>query len=182
MPLSRCARSARALTALAALAFALLGTLSLAPIASADGGLVMTAHALLQGHARAGSWFAIAIDVQNAGPTVTGELRIAGGLDSRTRFGTPVELATGSRKEYLLYAQPPTFGGSMTVQLATGTTVVAEAKVAVALHDQTQLVVGIVAENPAKVVGEINLLPSSSGGQAVLVPLTPADLPERIQA
>ena len=59
-----------------------------AAAASGDG-LTMTARALLQGHVRAGSWFAIAIDVENAGPTVTGELRIAGGADSRTRFGTP---------------------------------------------------------------------------------------------
>ena len=29
------------------------------------------------------------------------------GADSKTRFGTPVELATGSRKTYILYAQPP---------------------------------------------------------------------------
>lgn len=101
MPLPRFARSGRVMSALAATAFILLGVLPLAPVASADDGLSMTAHALLQGHARAGSWFAIAVDVQNAGPTVTGELRIAGGPDSRTRFGTPVELATGSRKEYL---------------------------------------------------------------------------------
>ena len=38
----------------------------------------------------------------------------------------------------------------MTVQLVSGDTVVAEAKVAIALHDQTQLVVGVVSENPAK--------------------------------
>ena len=85
--------------------------------ASAADGLKMDAHALLQGHVRAGSWFGIAVDLQNDGPTVTGELRISGGADSRTRFGTPVELATGSRKQYVLYALPPTFGGNMTVEL-----------------------------------------------------------------
>jgi hypothetical protein len=54
--------------------------------------------------------------------------------------------------------------------------------VAVALHDQTQLVVGVVAENPAKVVGQLDLLPNQNGVQPVIVTLTPADLPERIQA
>jgi hypothetical protein len=153
------------------------------PAVSAAGeGLTMAAHALLQGHVRTGSWFSVAVDLENAGPTVTGELRISGGVDSRTRFGTPVELATGSRKQYLLYAQPPTFGGAMTVQLVSGDTVVAEAKVAIALHDQLQLVVGVVSENPAKVVGELDLLPSQNGTPPTIVPLSAGDLPERVQA
>ena len=131
----------------------------------------MDAHALLQGHVRAGSWFGIAVDLQNDGPTVAGELRISGGADSRTRFGTPVELATGSRKQYLLYALPPTFGGNMTVELVSGSKVVATSKVAIALHDQTQLVVGLVAENPARLVGQLDLLPNQNGLAPVIVPL-----------
>ena len=133
-------RIAGLLATLAVLAAALL-----VPVASASAadGLTMDARALLQGHVRAGSWFAIAIDLANAGPTVTGELRIAGGVESRTRFGTPVELATGSRKQYLLYALPPQFGGNMTVELVSDGQVVAKAPVAIALHDQSQLVVGL---------------------------------------
>ncbi len=169
-------------TALGALAAALilLGLLPALPVAAT--GLTMEAHALVQGHVRAGAWFAVAVDVANGGPTVTGELRIAGGSDSRTRFGTPVELATGSRKEYLLYALPPTFGGNMTVELVTGDTQVAKATVAIALHDQSQLVVGVVAENPGRIVGQLDLLPSQNGSPATIVPLLPADLPERLQA
>jgi hypothetical protein len=168
--------------ALAAALFVLAMLPLSASTASADGGLTMQAHALLQGHARTGSWFAIAVDLENAGPTVTGELRIAGGTDSRTRFATPVELATGSRKEYLLYALPPTFGGNMTVELVSGNQSVASAKVAIALHDQGQLVVGVVSENPARIVGQLDLLPSQNGLQATIVPLSVADLPERLQA
>jgi hypothetical protein len=159
----------------------LAGLLAPASVAAADG-LSMSARAMLQGHVRQGNWFAVAVDVENAGPTVNGEVRITGGVDSRTRFGVPVELATGSRKQLLLYAQPPTFGGTMKVQLVDGDTVLAESKVAIALHDAGQLVVGVVAENPAKVVGEIKLLPSAAGMPSVVVPLTPADLPERVQA
>ncbi len=156
----------------------------LIPVASASAadGLKMDARALMQGHVRAGSWFAVAVDLQNDGPPIDGELRISGGLDSRTRFGTPVELATGSRKEYLLYALPPTFGGNMTVELVSGGQVIAKTPVAVALHDQTQLVVGLVAENPARLVGELDLLPNQNGIAPVIVPLSIADLPERVQA
>ena len=59
---------------------------------------------------------------------------------------------------------------------------VATSEVAVALHDQTQLVVGVVAENPAKLVGQLDLLPNQTGVRPVIVPLSPADLPERIEA
>ena len=151
------------------------------PALAADG-LKIDAHVLMQGHVRAGSWFGIAVNLQNDGPTVTGELRISGGTDSRTRFATPVELATGSRKQYVLYALPPAFGGNMTVELVDGSKVVATAKVAIALHDQTQLVVGLVAENPARLVGQLDLLPNQNGLAPVIVPMTTADLPERVQA
>ena len=181
MPLPQLARTSRAALSLAAAGLLLLALLVPASVV-ADNGPVMTARAMLQGHVRQGSWFAVAVDVSNAGPTVTGELRIAGGVDSRTRFGTPVELATGSRKTYLLYAQPPSFGGNMKVQLVAGDKVVSTATVAIALHDSSQLVVGVVSENPARIVGELKLLPGSSGAPSSVVPLSPADLPERVQA
>ncbi len=182
MPLPRTSPTARAAFALAVTGLLLLGLVAPASVGAAGEGPTMAARALVQGHVRQGSWFAIAVDLENAGPTVTGELRVAGGSDSKTRFGTPVELATGSRKTYLLYAQPPSFGGKMKVQLLNGDTVVAEAQVATAIHDQAQLVVGVVSENPAKIVSELRLLPAQSGAAAAIVTLTPADLPERIQA
>ena len=182
MPLRHTPRSARILAGIAAALLTLVILPPVVPVAVAADGLTMTARALLQGHVRDGSWFAVAVDAENAGPTVTGELRIVGGVDSRTRFGTPVELATGSRKQYILYAQPPSFGGTMTVQLVSGSTIVAQAKVAIALHDKLQLVVGVVSENPAKIVSELDLLPSQNLTQPTIVPLTAADLPERIQA
>ncbi|MEI7745020.1 MAG: hypothetical protein WCK58_14885, partial [Chloroflexota bacterium] len=181
MPLPRPRPAIRAAASLAMLALLLLG-LAAPVLVVADGGPTMTARALLQGHVRVGSWFAIAVDLENAGPTVTGELRVSGGMDSRVQFSTPAELATGSRKEYLLYAQPPTFGGNMKVQLIAGGQVVSQATVAIALADQWQTVVGVVSENPARIVGEIHLLPSQNGSNPVVMPLAPADLPERLQA
>lgn len=182
MRLSRSLLAGRSVASLAAAGLLLVGLLSPAFVAAAGDAPAMTARALLQGHVRAGSWFAVAVDLENAGPPVTGELRISGGVDSKTRFGTPVELATGSRKQYLVYAQPPAFGGTMKVELVSGGSVVQTAKVAVALHDQSQLVVGVVSENPARIVGELRLLPSSTGVSPTVVPLVPADLPERVQA
>jgi hypothetical protein len=178
---SRLPGAVRAALAVTVLGLALVGLLAPAT-AAADDGLTMTARALLQGHVRQGGWFEIAVDLRNAGPTVTGELRVPGGVNSQTRFGTPVELATGSRKTYVLYAQPPTFGGTIKVQLVSGDQTVAEASVAIALHDQAQLVVGVVSENPANIVSQLNLLPSVTGAPAAIATLTVDDLPERLQA
>lgn len=158
------------------------------PVLAADpivppAGLTMSGQVLLDGHVRGGAWFAIAVDLENTGPAITGELRIAGGAASRTRFGTPVELATGSRKRFLLYAQPPSFGGNVVVTLVDGGgRAIAEAPVAVAVHDASQLVVGVIAENPARLVRELDLLPSQTGANPVVVPLTPDKLPERLEA
>lgn len=181
MPLSRIHRPLRAAVALAISGLVLLGLLAPAAV-TADEGLTMTARALLQGHVRQGAWFAIAVDLENAGPTIDGELRVSGGADSKTRFGVPVELATGSRKTYILYAQPPSFGGNVKVQLVDGDRVVSEAPVAIALHDQSQEVVGVLSENPAKLVSEIRLLPSPTGAPPAIATLTTDDLPERLQA
>ncbi len=180
MPLHRPNPLTRTALGVAAAVLAVLAALP-APVVATEG-VTMEAHALLQGHVRQGSWLAVAVDVENTGPTVTGELRIAGGIDARTRFGTPVELATGSRKQFLLYAQPTTFGGNMTVELMSEGRQVAKSTVAIALHDPFQLVVGVLAENPARIVGELDLLPSQNGQLPAIVPLTPADLPERLQA
>ncbi len=42
--------------------------------------------------------------------------------------------------------------------------------------------VGVVAENPARIVAELKLLPGQTGAIPAIATLTPADLPERIQA
>jgi hypothetical protein len=170
------------MVALAVTGLLLMGLAGPGLVSAAGDGPTIAARALLQGHVRQGAWFAIAVDLENAGPTVTGELRVAGGSDSKSRFGVPVELATGSRKTYLLYAQPPGFGANVKVQLVDGETVVSEAVVAIALHDNAQLVTGVVSENPARIVGELDLLPGATGVAPTITTLTPADLPERIQA
>ena len=73
------------------------------------------------GHARVGSWMAIAVHLKNDGPPITGELRLAGGAQGRTRFGTVGRPADASRdKTYVLYAQPPAFGRELEVALVVG--------------------------------------------------------------
>ena len=81
-----------------------------APTPATPAGMTMDARVLVQGHARTGSWMAIRVDLANDGPAFTGELRLLGGTQGRTRFAVPVDLPTTSRKAYVLHAQSPAFG------------------------------------------------------------------------
>jgi hypothetical protein len=170
------------LRSLLALAIPLLSLAILPASAGAADGLTMDGHAMLGGHARVGSWMAITIHVKNDGPSVSGELRLTGGSQSRTRFGLVADLPNGSDKTFLLYAQPPSFGQSLEVSLVDGDTTIAKTKVAFTIHDLTQLVVGVVAEKPGGIVGNINLLPNQNQVAPQIVPLELADLPERVEA
>jgi len=182
----RAPRRNRPLTALAsvaaigALLLALIGS-SAVPVMAADPP-TMTARVLLQGHARLGSWIAILVHLHNDGPSVTGELRLQGGSQGGTRYATPVQLDSPSDKDWILYAQPPSFGQQLEVVLANGTSVIARQKVAVTIHDPGQLVVGVVAEDPQPIVGTLNLPGVQNQGRAVVVPLALEDLPTRIEA
>jgi hypothetical protein len=178
--LPRSARRAalRLLTVVAVLAisagpFALSG--------SAAGALTMNARLLLQGHARAGSWAAVEVDLQNDGPAIQGELRMDGGSQANARYAMAVDLPTGSRQTYVLHVQPPSFGRTVKVDLVSGDQVVESVSVAYLVHDSTQLVVGVLAERPQALVSQIKLPANPLGAAAAVIPLTIADLPERAE-
>ena len=164
------------LVGVAAVAF---GPLALA--GAGAGTLTMNARILLQGHARAGSWAAVQVDLQNDGPEIEGELRMDSGSDNRARYAMVVKLPTNSRQTYVLHAQPPAFGRNVKVDLVAGDQVVESVTVAYLIHDATQLVVGVLAERPAGIVSQIKLPASAFGAAPAIVPLTIADLPERVE-
>ena len=162
-----------AVVSLAAGPFALTG--------SAAGALTMNARVLLQGHARAGSWAAVQVDLQNDGPGIRGELRIDGGSQANARFAMAVDLPTSSRQTYVLHVQPPAFARTVKVDLVTGDQVIDSVSVAYLVHDATQLVVGVLAERPQALVSQIKLPANLLGAAAAVIPLTVADLPERAE-
>ena len=168
---------------LLATAFLAVVALGLVPSsAAAADGLIVEAKALLDGHARVGSWMAISVHMKNDGPAITGELRMTGGAQGRTRFGQVVDLPTQSDKTFLLYAQPPAFGRELEVAFVDGDQTIAKTKVGFTIHDGAQLIVGVVAERPGDIVGGIDLLPNQNQVAPVIVPLDPEDLPERVEA
>jgi hypothetical protein len=158
----------------------LLGPL-VGPAAAADAPTI-EAHALLAGNARIGSWMAILVHLVNDGPAISGELRLAGGTQGQTRFGTAVDLPTQSDKNYVLYAQPPAFGSELEVDLAQGDQNVVSTKVKFSIHDATQLMVAVVAEHPDGIVGNLGLLPNPNQISPLVMSLAPEDLPDRVEA
>ncbi len=153
-----------------------------ASIAGAADPPTMTARVLLQGHARLGSWMAIEVHLVNSGPSISGELRLQGGTQGGTRYATAVQLDSPSDKTWVLHAQPPSFGQQLEVVLASADQILLRQKVAVTIHDPGQLVVGVVAEAAPKIVGTLSLPAVQNQQSAVIVPLTVADLPTRIEA
>jgi hypothetical protein len=150
------------------------------PVAAADGPQ-LDARVLLQGHARLGSWLAIEVRLQNEGAPVVGELRLQGGSQGGTRFSVPVDLPSPSDKRYVLYAQPPSFGQQIEVLLVVGDQTIARQKVAFTVHDVSQLVVGVVAAQPAGIVSGIQLPAVQNSANPVIVPLDVSDLPDRLE-
>ncbi len=64
----------------------------------------------------------------------------------------------------------------------SGPTTIATTKAEFAVHDATQLVVGIVAERPGDIVGDLDLVPNQNNVAPLTVALGIADLPERVEA
>ncbi len=145
-------------------------------------GLTMQARALLGGHARPGGWIAVAVDLANEGPPIGGELRASVGPGGRTSFGRAVELATNSQKREIVYVQAPSFGQRITVNLVSGSQVLARSVIDVTVHDPTQLIVGIVAERPGPLVAAARGLATGPTVAPALITLAPSDLPERVEA
>jgi hypothetical protein len=137
---------------------------------------------MLQGHARVGAWMAIEVRLQNNGPQIVGELRLAGGAQGRTRYSHPVDLPTGSDKRFSLFAQPPAFGSQVEIALVSGEQTVMRKTIPFTVHDQSQLVVGVVAEKPQGIFRGLRLLPGPNKASPALVDLRPEDLPDRVEA
>ena len=145
-------------------------------------GLTFEARALLDGHTRVGSWMGIDIHLKNDGPPIAGELRLTGGAQGKTRFGTAVDLPTQSDKTYRMYVQPPGFGRELEISLVSGASTIATTTAKFAIHDATQLVVGIVAERPGDIIADLDLLPNANNLKPVTIAVDVAGLPKRVEA
>jgi len=165
-------------------AFAIfLAVLALAPAAFAADAVTMTARPLAGGHVRVGAWSAIEVDIANDGPAIAGELRLGSSVAGASSYAALVDLPTGSRKRYVLYAQPSVFGRALGVSLVSDGQTLATTDVPITAHDPYQSVIGVVAEEPGPLVAALNTaLADPRVAPPAVVPLTPEDLPARVEA
>jgi hypothetical protein len=177
---SRAARAITILVAIFGLTVGLAGP-GASRVAAADAP-EMEARVLLEGHARVGSWLAIEVRLRNEGVPIVGELRLQGGTQGGTRFSMPVDLPTTSDKVFALHAQPPSFGQKLEVVLAVGDRIVARAPVAFTVHEPTKLTIGVVAAQSQGIVAGLQLPVGPNNVAPAIIPLDPADLPERLEA
>jgi hypothetical protein len=159
---------------------AVLALVAMAPSAIAADALTMTARPLAGGHVRVGAWSAIEVDVANDGPAVVGELRLASDATSSSSYAALVDLPTGSRKRYVLYAQPSIFGRDLGVALVSEGGTLATATVPITAHDPYQSVIGVVAEEPG-IVAALCCLARPRVATPAVVALAPEDCP-RVEA
>ncbi|MDQ3937175.1 MAG: hypothetical protein M3253_00675, partial [Chloroflexota bacterium] len=157
------------------------------PAGAAEIGLELNARALLAGNVRPGAWAAVVVEVVNPGPAVSGELRVRSSQQGRTQYGVEVELPSGAHQQHTVYAQPPVFGSRLHIDLVSAGETLITREVAIKSHDVWSPVIGLVAERPegiqAGVADVVRNLGRDAGGQAgVVIPLSVADLPERVEA
>ena len=162
---------------------AVLAVLFVAPSAAGADAVTMTARPLAGGHVRVGAWSAIEIEIANDGPAIAGELRLGSDVAASSSYAALVDLPTGSRKRYVLYAQPSIFGRNLGVTLVSDGTAIAKAAVPVTAHDAYQSVIGVVAEEPGPLIAALNAaLVDPRVAAPAVVSMSPEDLPARVEA
>ena len=144
------------------------------PRPPAADGLTVEAKALLDGHARVGSWMAIAVHMKNDGPAI--DRRAA---DDRRRAG-PDALRAGrgpadparTRPSCSMPSRRPS-GASSRSRSSTVSRPSRRPRSASPSTTARQLIVGVVAERPGDIVGGIDLLPNQNQIAPVIVPARP---------
>ncbi|MEA2622816.1 MAG: hypothetical protein QOH61_1726 [Chloroflexota bacterium] len=165
-------------------ALLLCGAMLLPAAAVHAADITMTAQPMLGGNVRPGAWAGFRVHLENSGPAIRGELRISGGAQGSSTYGTPIELATGARQDQLLYAQPMWFGAKLTLQLVAEGAVVATQDLKVTILDAYTPTIVVVAERPEGIVRDLRAATRNDQfGQApAVLTIRPEDLPPRAEA
>ncbi len=141
----------------------------------------MTVTPLMAGHAKYGEWLPLRIALSNSGADLDAEVRVEVSTNvGNAAYTAPVPLPAGARKEVILYVPPATFSRSLDVRLLQGTEELVRASVKVQMHQQNEVLIGVVA---ARTDG-LNLLSGlalPTRSNTTVIPLKLEDLPERFE-
>ncbi len=153
------------------------------PSATPIGDVRMSARPLLGGAVRPGAWMAVQVRLENDGPAIAGELQITGGQQRDSRYGVPVELATGARQQHVLYAQPDWTGRGLLVNLVRDGEPLLSQKLTTRVVDAWTPTIVVVAERPEGIVADIRAGTTLANmNPPVILTVTPEELPARVEA
>ncbi len=168
---------------------ALLITVALPARAMAQNptGIAMTATALYEGTSKYGEWLPVSVTLTNNGPDMRGlvELQVTGS-DNATTYAQRVELPRGSRKLVTVYTVPNNFARRLivTFRAEDGTEPVAETEVNVRPVPTIRYVAAGISSGGSglEALSGINFRGEDQDDNAVIVPLTLEQLPDRPEA
>ncbi len=154
------------------------GTVSAAPHAQST--VNLSAEPFFGGVFKYGEWLPLRVSVSNQGADLQAEVRVVVGQGAaRVTYAAPAPMATGARKEIILYTLPPSYVRSLKVELVEGDRVVAEAEAAVAPVRNITYLVGVIAADPEP-YGIVEGLKFAEHERSMkLAPMRLRDLPER---
>jgi ABC-2 type transport system ATP-binding protein len=154
------------------------------PVVTPIAGLTMTAQPLLGGWARAGDWAAVRVRLENDGPAVEGELRVASAAPGSPSYAVAVHVPPGARQEHVLYGQAWVLRANLRVTLERSGSVLAMSEVSLKTSlDEDVLATFLVAERPERLLDEVrSSILLGLGRKPPVVPIGPGDLPPRVEA
>jgi hypothetical protein len=124
----------------------------------------------MDGYCRRDHWCAIRITISNETADIQGEVQAfagsSGSGSGNSVYSVPVSLPSPSRKAYLVYILPPTWGGEVTVRLVENSRTIISQIVTVRYLEEGDHLYGIVSSNPSE-LNFLGNLETSSGGAYV---------------
>jgi hypothetical protein len=152
---------------------------SLTPVGNPD--ITLDAQPMLGGVVTPGAWLAVRVDVENRGPAMSGEIRLAPSSGQGSTYSVAIELASGARQQHFLYTQVGPFGTRFDITLRTGDSVQASAHVAVEAAENSRRIY-VVAEHPERVTPPLAASLQTKGtSNPKMVAISPEDLPPRVE-
>ncbi|MFZ5818978.1 MAG: hypothetical protein ACOYYJ_03665 [Chloroflexota bacterium] len=143
--------------------------------------VTLSAQAGFGGYCKEGEWIPVQATVENKGAGLEARVQAATktGLEGNAVYAVDASLPTTSRKQFVLYAQPPEILRTLTVSLVSEGETLAGQQLKVSCLSPESLLVGLLVENPAPYAA-LNAV-QLQDGFVRMAELQVPDLPEEAQ-
>ncbi len=174
-------RSGLFLCVLLAISFALRPGSEQTARAQGIGGVTLHAQAGFDGYCKEGKWIPVRVTVENQGAGLEARVQVATKTDQEVNalYAVDASLPTASRKQFVLYVQPPEILRSLTVSLVSEGETLVKQQLKVSCLSPESLLVGLLVENPTPYAA-LNAIQLQDGFVRV-AELQVSDLPEDAQ-